>query len=45
KDLVANFECEITTQVRSGDHTIYVGEIKHSWLNENKKILTSKDLE
>ena len=45
EDAVANFECEITTQVRSGDHTIYVGEVKHSWLNENRKILTSKDLE
>lgn len=44
KDGVANFECEITTQVRSGDHTVFVGEVKHSWLNKNKKILTYKDL-
>ncbi|MCD4795547.1 MAG: flavin reductase family protein [Candidatus Cloacimonetes bacterium] len=34
KDGVANFECEITTQVKSGDHTIFVGEVKHSWLGE-----------
>lgn len=44
KGAVANFECEITTQIRSGDHTIFVGEVKHSWLNENRKILTYKDL-
>ena len=44
RDAVANFECEITTQIRSGDHTIYVGEVKYSWLNEDKKILTYKDL-
>lgn len=44
KDAVANFECEITTQVKSGDHTIFVGEVKYSWLNEDKKVLTHKDL-
>ena len=45
KNAVANFECEITTQVKSGDHTIFVGEVKHSWLNEEKEVLTRKDLE
>jgi flavin reductase (DIM6/NTAB) family NADH-FMN oxidoreductase RutF len=44
QDAVANFECEITTQVKSGDHTIFVGEVKHSWLNEDKKVLTYKEL-
>jgi len=44
KDAVANFECEITTQIKSGDHTIFVGEVKHSWLNEEKEVLTVKDL-
>jgi flavin reductase (DIM6/NTAB) family NADH-FMN oxidoreductase RutF len=41
---VANFECEIVTQVKSGDHTIYVGEVKHSWINkEQDNVLTIKD--
>ena len=44
KESVANFECEITTQVKSGDHTIFVGEVKHCWLNEEKEVLTRKDL-
>lgn len=40
----ANFECEIVTQVRSGDHTIFVGEVKHSWVNEAKVPLIFEDL-
>jgi flavin reductase (DIM6/NTAB) family NADH-FMN oxidoreductase RutF len=39
KDAVAVFECEVVTQVRSGDHTIYVGEVKHSWANDDKELL------
>lgn len=35
KDAVANFECEIISQIKSGDHTIFVGEVKYSWLNDN----------
>ena len=37
KDAKANFECKVITQVKSGDHTIFVGEVKHSWLNEDKR--------
>ena len=44
KSALANFECEVVTQVKSGDHTIYVGEVKYSWLNKNKKILLFEDL-
>ncbi len=44
KEAKANFECKIITQVRSGDHTIFVGEVKHSWLNEEKEVQTVKDL-
>jgi flavin reductase (DIM6/NTAB) family NADH-FMN oxidoreductase RutF len=44
KNAVANFECEIVTQVRSGDHTIFVGEVKYSWANNSKKPLLFKDL-
>ncbi len=39
QDAVANFECKIITQVNSGDHTIFVGEVKYSWLDESKEIL------
>jgi flavin reductase (DIM6/NTAB) family NADH-FMN oxidoreductase RutF len=39
EDAVAVFECEIVTQVRSGDHTIFVGEIKYCWADKEKKLL------
>jgi len=45
KNAVANFECRVISQVRSGDHTIYVGEVKYSWLDETKEKLLSSDLE
>ncbi len=38
KDAVANFECKIISQIKSGDHTIFVGEVKHSWLQNEKKL-------
>ncbi|MDZ4183276.1 MAG: flavin reductase family protein [Candidatus Cloacimonadaceae bacterium] len=41
-DAVANFECEVVTQVRSGDHTIFVGQVKYCWLNEDKELLVYK---
>ncbi len=44
KGVVANFECEVVTQVKSGDHTIFVGEIKYSWLNKGKEMLLFRDL-
>jgi len=44
KDAKANFECKIITQVKSGDHTIFVGEVKHSWLNEETEVQVVEDL-
>ncbi len=44
KDAKATFECQVVTQVRSGDHTIFVGEVKHAWLDEDKEVITVKDL-
>ncbi len=38
KDAAANFECEVITQVQSGDHTIYVGKVKYSWLGDAKPL-------
>lgn len=35
---VANFECEVVSQVRSGDHTIYIGEVAYSWLDTEKEL-------
>ena len=43
-EAVANFECRTVTQVRSGDHTIYVGEIKYCWINEDKELLLFQHL-
>ncbi|MBC8383747.1 MAG: flavin reductase family protein [Candidatus Cloacimonetes bacterium] len=37
-EAVANFECKTITQVRSGDHTIFVGEVKYSWQNDDEDI-------
>lgn len=38
KDAIANFECEVVSQVRSGDHTIYVGQVHYSWLDTDKEL-------
>lgn len=35
---VANFECKTVSQIRSGDHTIFIGEVKYSWINEDKNL-------
>lgn len=37
-DATACFECEVVTQVKSGDHTIFVGEVKYSWKNDEKQL-------
>ncbi len=37
-DAVANFECKTITQVRSGDHTIFVGEVKYAWQYADKTL-------
>jgi flavin reductase (DIM6/NTAB) family NADH-FMN oxidoreductase RutF len=34
KESVVTFECEVVTQVNSGDHTIYVGQVHYSWWND-----------
>lgn len=39
QDAVANFECKVISQVNSGDHTIFVGEVKYSWVGEKTDIL------
>ncbi|HQG94388.1 MAG TPA: flavin reductase family protein [Candidatus Syntrophosphaera sp.] len=39
REAVAVFECEVTSQVRSGDHTIFVGEVRQCWANESKELL------
>lgn len=38
KESVATFECEVVTQVKSGDHTIYVGQVKYAWYNDEKEL-------
>ncbi len=37
-EAAACFECEVVTQVKSGDHTIFVGEVKHCWSNDDKEL-------
>jgi flavin reductase (DIM6/NTAB) family NADH-FMN oxidoreductase RutF len=38
-DAVAVFECEVISQVRSGDHTIFTGEVRHCWADHEKELL------
>ncbi len=38
-EAVAVFECEVTSQVRSGDHTIFVGEVRYSWADPDRDLL------
>ncbi len=38
KDALACFECEITSQIKSGDHSIFIGQVRHSWLNNDKEL-------
>lgn len=38
KDAVVNFECKTISQIRSGDHTIFIGEVKYSWQNEDENL-------
>ena len=38
KDAVACFECEVVSQILSGDHTIYIGKVHYSWQNPEEKL-------
>lgn len=38
KDAVTCFECEVVSEVRSGDHTIYIGQVHYSWLNDEVEL-------
>jgi len=38
KQSIVTFECEVVTQVKSGDHTIYVGQVHYSWMNQEKEL-------
>ncbi|GAB1468764.1 flavin reductase family protein [Candidatus Cloacimonadota bacterium] len=37
-DALVNFECEVVSQVRSGDHTIYIGQVHYSWHNSDQAL-------
>ncbi len=38
KESVVTFECEVVTQVKSGDHNIYVGQVHYTWHNAEKEL-------
>ncbi len=44
KNAAATFECKIISQVKSGDHTIFAGEVKHAWYDTERRVITYKDL-
>jgi|SRR5690554_422786 flavin reductase (DIM6/NTAB) family NADH-FMN oxidoreductase RutF len=44
RDAAANFECAVISQLRSGDHTIFTGEIKYAWYDQSKRVMTYTDL-
>ncbi|MBW6516186.1 MAG: flavin reductase family protein [Candidatus Cloacimonetes bacterium] len=43
RNAAANFECEMISQLRSGDHTIFTGEIKYAWYDNTKRVITYQD--
>jgi flavin reductase (DIM6/NTAB) family NADH-FMN oxidoreductase RutF len=44
KECVANFECRLAGTLKTGDHTIFAGEVLACWLNQKpEKILLSID--
>ncbi|NLO43944.1 MAG: flavin reductase family protein [Candidatus Cloacimonetes bacterium] len=38
KDALACFECEIISQIKSGDHTVFIGQVRYSWLNDEQEL-------
>ncbi len=48
KNSFAAFECKYVSQIKTGDHTLFVGECKYSWLakdiNNSHNYLTMRDL-
>lgn len=44
KNSAAVFECVVASQVRSGDHTIFVGEVKYAWHIPDKQHITVQDM-
>ena len=38
KDAVACFECEVVSEIRSGDHTIFIGQVHYSWQNQEEEL-------
>ncbi|OGC07697.1 hypothetical protein A2V82_11075 [candidate division KSB1 bacterium RBG_16_48_16] len=45
ENCIANFECRVVNQLKTGDHTIFVGEVIASWVNETvtKNLLAVDD--
>jgi flavin reductase (DIM6/NTAB) family NADH-FMN oxidoreductase RutF len=39
-----NHECKLIKKIDTGDHSIFVGEVVCSWINEGKKVLMSMGL-
>lgn len=37
EDAVANFECKVVSQLDTGDHTIFVGEVVAAYVGDEKK--------
>jgi len=38
RESIVTLECEVVTQVRSGDHNIYVGQVHYTWYNAEKQL-------
>ncbi|OQY38914.1 MAG: hypothetical protein B6226_02930 [Candidatus Cloacimonetes bacterium 4572_65] len=38
KNAIANFECEVVSQIKTGDHTVFIGKVKYSWGNDNVEL-------
>lgn len=38
KEAYSCHECEIISQIKSGDHTIFIGQVRYSWINPKKEL-------
>ena len=43
KNAAACFECDLISQISSGDHTIFIGKVKYSWIGDDKAPFTLRD--
>jgi flavin reductase (DIM6/NTAB) family NADH-FMN oxidoreductase RutF len=36
-----NYECKVVSEIETGDHILFIGDVVSAWTNEHKKVLLS----